>query len=78
MASLVVPATLLTITLSSFRRAFTKLDLPTLGLPITAILILLSSSSYPGSYPSVTIFNKSFTPVPCSAEIGIYSSKPKL
>ena len=60
------------VTLSSFKRAFTKLDFPTVGLPITPILILLSSSSYPGSYPSVTIFNKSFTPVPCSAEIGIY------
>ena len=73
----VVPATLLTITLSSFNKALTRLLLPTLGLPITAILIFSSTSSYPGSYPSVTSFKSSFTPHPCSADIATYSSKPK-
>ena len=46
MASRVVPGISLTITLCSPRNAFTSDDFPTLGRPITAILIALSFSSY--------------------------------
>jgi hypothetical protein len=41
-ASLVVPSILLTITLSSFKIAFVKLDFPTFGLPIKENFILSS------------------------------------
>ena len=56
-ASLVVPATLLTITLSSFNKAFTKLLFPTFGLPITHILVI-SVSSFSFGLKSITISNR--------------------
>ena len=45
-ASLVVPAILLTITLFSPKILFTNDDFPTLGLPIIATFITVSSSSF--------------------------------
>ena len=67
MASLVVPATLLTIARSSLRIAFTKLLFPTFGLPIIENLIfVLSSSSYILGKLLVTISSKSLIPSPCS------------
>ena len=50
MESLVVPATLVTIALSSSKKVFKRLDLPTLGRPIKQILIpsliILASSDF--------------------------------
>ena len=63
MLSRVVPETSETITLFSFKRAFTIEDLPAFGLPTIAILIVSSSScSISCEKSSVTKSNKSPTP----------------
>ena len=79
-ASLVVPAISDTMSLFSPISLLIREDLPTFGLPTTAILGLSSSSS------SVTISLKCFTtsskssPMPCfpAADIGIGSPMPRL
>ena len=74
--SLVVPETSETITLFSPNKAFTIEDLPALGLPTIAILIIFSSSLMSSSAvkSSVIKSNKSPTPPePCKAEIAIGS-----
>ena len=63
-ASLVVPATSLTITLFSPRILFTKEDLPTFGFPIMATLITSSFSS-PSSFSGKCSYIASSTsPIP--------------
>ena len=78
MASLVVPAMLLTIDLSSPTIAFTKLLFPTFGLPITQNFILLSSKSFfsYGKKSFVIVSNSSLNPKLCSPLIGIILSNP--
>ena len=78
MASLVVPAIGDTITFSSFKRAFTKLLLPTLGLPIRQNFIRSSFSSISFvSVKSLTIASSSSArPRECSPLTPITSSKP--
>ena len=80
MASLVVPGTLDTITLSSPKSLFIKEDLPTLGLPIIAILMNSSSSSSSSNLSkfSTTLSSISPRPKPCDADIVIGSPIPKL
>ena len=78
MASLVVPAIGDTITFSSFNSAFTRLLLPTFGLPIKQNFIRSSfySSILFSVKFSVILSNKSDNPRECSPLIGNTSSKP--
>ena len=80
MASLVVPAILLTITLFSPSILFTNEDFPTFGFPIIATLVTPVSSSL-GSFSgkdSYTASNKSPIPFAFAADIAYGSPSPKL
>ena len=79
-ASLVVPAISDTINLSSPNNLFIKDDFPTLGLPIIAIFMSSSSSSFAAieSKCSTTISSISPSPFPCPADTATGSPIPKL
>ena len=77
MESLVVPAIGDTITLFSPTSSLMREDLPTLGLPITAILITSSSSSYCSFGKAFTISSSRSPKFSIfAAEIGIGSPSP--
>ena len=77
MASLVVPAISVTIILSSFKRWFTRDDLPALGFPIIAILVASKSvSNLEKSIKPTILSNKSPRFFEPSADVLIKSSKP--
>ena len=71
-ASLVVPAILLTILLSSPNILFKSEDFPTFGFPIIATFILSLSDSFSslGGNLSYISSNKSPIPIALAAEIG--------
>ena len=78
--SLVVPAMSDTIARFTPLILFTSDDLPTLGFPMIATLIISSSSSsssHSGRYLS-TSSSKSPVPCPCDAETATGSPKPRL
>ena len=79
-ASLVVPAILLTITLFSPKILFIKLDFPTLGLPITATFITSVSSSSSLFGGKLSHIASSTSPIPIAfTEDTLYGSpSPKL
>ena len=72
MVSLVVPATAVTIFLSSPSKAFVNEDFPTFGLPTIATLGIVISSKPFSSFGNIltNASNKSPVPLPLIAEIG--------
>ena len=79
-ASLVVPATLLTISLFSPRILLINEDLPTFGLPITATFICNSSSSSSDFGGSSLYIASNISPIPIAfTDDALYGSpNPKL
>ena len=79
-ASRVVPAILLTITLFSPRILFTSEDFPTFGFPIIATLMISLSSSSLLSLGSSSYIASKTSPIPIAftAETGYGSPNPKL
>ena len=72
MASLVVPAILLTILLFSPKILFTKDDFPTLGFPIIATFMYSLSSSFSSFSGRCSYIASSTSPIPfaCADDIG--------
>ena len=79
-ASLVVPAILLTITLFSPRILFTNDDFPTLGFPIIATFIISASSSQLSSFGKYSYIASKTSPIPRAFvdDTGYGSPRPKL
>ena len=79
-ASLVVPAILLTITLFSPKILFTNEDFPTFGFPIIATFIVKLSSSFSSSVGSASYIASNTSPIPFAfaADTGYGSPNPKL
>ena len=80
MASLVVPATLLTINLFSPKILFIRDDFPTFGLPITATFISKESSSpsWASGKLSYIASNTSPMPIALTADTLYGSPSPRL
>ena len=79
-ASLVVPAISETITLSSPNILFISEDFPAFGLPITATLIVSSSSISCDTSSNLSYTASKSSPIPSffPADIGYGSPSPKL